>query len=79
MVYTPRLSHDSLLLGLKGSLNEYELDLLPQRSAEARREKAPRGELVVSAPIGYSRATGSRLLGHARSLSPLAPLTCGTI
>ena len=26
--------------GLKGSLNEYELDLLRQRSVEARRAKA---------------------------------------
>src|SRR5438067_2389137 len=36
MIYTPRLSNDRLLLGLKGSLNEYELDLLRQRSVEAR-------------------------------------------
>jgi len=28
VVYAPRLSNDRLLLGLKGSLNEYELDLL---------------------------------------------------
>src|SRR5438552_1170342 len=28
MVYAPRLSNDRLLLGLKGSLNEYELDRL---------------------------------------------------
>jgi hypothetical protein len=34
-VYTPRQSNDRLLLGLKGSLNEYELDLLRQRSVEA--------------------------------------------
>ena len=33
----------------KGSLNEYELDLLRQRSLSARYEKARRGELVVSA------------------------------
>jgi len=39
-VYSPRLSNDRLLLGLKGSLNEYELDLLRQRSVEARRAKA---------------------------------------
>jgi len=31
-VYAPRQSNDRLLLGLKGSLNEYELDLLRQRS-----------------------------------------------
>jgi len=52
-VYTPRQSNDRLLLGLKGSLNEYELDLLRQRSVEARRAKAQRGELIVAAPIGY--------------------------
>ncbi len=39
-VYSPRHSNDRLLLGLKGSLNEYELDLLRQRSVEARRAKA---------------------------------------
>lgn len=39
-VYSPRVSNDRLLLGLKGSLNEYELDLLRQRSLEARYEKA---------------------------------------
>ena len=52
-VYSPRQSNDRLLLGLKGSLNEYELDLLRQRSVEARREKARRGELLVTAPTGY--------------------------
>src|SRR5499433_3071487 len=52
-VYAPRQGNDRLLLGLKGSLNEYELDLLRQRSLEARYEKARRGELVVAAPVGY--------------------------
>ena len=47
-IYDPRQSNDRLLLGLKGSLNEYELDLLRQRSLEARREKARRGELIVA-------------------------------
>src|SRR5260370_28954555 len=52
-VYAPRQGNDRLLLGLKGSLNEYELDLLRQRSLSARHEKARRGELVVAAPLGY--------------------------
>lgn len=52
-VYCPRVSNDRLLLGLKGSLNEYELDLLRQRSVEARRAKAQRGELLVAAPVGF--------------------------
>jgi DNA invertase Pin-like site-specific DNA recombinase len=42
-VYLPRHGDDRLLLGLKGSLNEYELDLLRQRSLSARYEKARRG------------------------------------
>jgi DNA invertase Pin-like site-specific DNA recombinase len=61
VVYAPRLSNDRLLLGLKGSLNEYELDLLRQRSVEARYEKARRGELVVSAPVGYVKTDDQQL------------------
>lgn len=59
-VYAPRDGNDRLLLGLKGSLNEYELDLLRQRSLAARHEKARRGELVVAAPVGFVKA-GVRL------------------
>ncbi|WP_460021909.1 recombinase family protein, partial [Methylobacterium phyllosphaerae] len=59
-IYAPRLGNDRLLLGLKGSLNEYELDLLRQRSLSARYEKARRGELVVAAPVGFLKA-GDRL------------------
>jgi DNA invertase Pin-like site-specific DNA recombinase len=58
-IYAPRHGNDRLLLGLKGSLNEYELDLLRQRSLAARYEKARRGELVVSAPIGFVKAGDS--------------------
>jgi DNA invertase Pin-like site-specific DNA recombinase len=53
MVYAPRQSNDRLLLGLKGSLNEYELDLLRQRSLEARRAMAKRGELIITPPVGF--------------------------
>ena len=59
-VYLPRQGDDRLLLGLKGTLNEYELDLLRQRSLAARYEKARRGELVVAAPVGFVKA-GDRL------------------
>src|SRR6201993_401404 len=52
-IYAPRHGNDRLLLGLKGSLNEYELDLLRQRSLAARYEKARRGELVVAASVGF--------------------------
>jgi DNA invertase Pin-like site-specific DNA recombinase len=59
-VYAPREGNDRLLLGLKGSLNEYELDLLRQRSLAARYEKARRGELIVAAPVGFVKV-GNRL------------------
>ena len=55
-IYAPRHGNDRLLLGLKGSLNEYELDLLRQRSLAARYEKARRGELVVASPVGFVKA-----------------------
>ena len=46
-VYAPRHGNDRLLLGLKGSLNEYELDLLRQfaRQPDVREAAARRGEL----------------------------------
>ena len=46
---------------IKGSLNEYELDLLRQRSVEARRAKAQRGELIVAAPVGYIKTEEQHL------------------
>jgi DNA invertase Pin-like site-specific DNA recombinase len=60
-IYDPRYGNDRLLLGLKGSLSEYELDLLRQRSLEARRQKAARGELVILAPVGYIKSADDRL------------------
>jgi DNA invertase Pin-like site-specific DNA recombinase len=43
--YDPRLVNDRLLLGLKGTMSEYELSLLRQRGLAARDSKALRGEL----------------------------------
>jgi DNA invertase Pin-like site-specific DNA recombinase len=58
-VYDPRLMNDRLLLGLKGTMSEYELSLMRQRSLEARDAKAGRGELRVGLPPGYVwRGTG---------------------
>src|SRR5579859_2826571 len=52
-IYDPRLLNDRLLLGLKCTMSEFELGLLRQRSHEAARQKARRGELRFLAPIGY--------------------------
>jgi len=60
-VYAPRQSNDRLLLGLKGSLNEYELDLLRQRSVEARYAKARRGALLQAVPVGYVKTDDQHL------------------
>jgi DNA invertase Pin-like site-specific DNA recombinase len=60
-IYDPRHPNDRLLLGLKGSMSEYELDLLRQRSLEARLAKARRGELVILAPVGFVKTVDQRL------------------
>jgi DNA invertase Pin-like site-specific DNA recombinase len=52
--YDPRLVNDRLVLGLKGTMSEYELSLLRQRSLAARDAKARRGELRVGLPPGYT-------------------------
>ena len=51
--YDPRLVNDRLLLGLKGTMSEYELSLLRQRGMAARDSKASRGELPLVLPPGY--------------------------
>jgi DNA invertase Pin-like site-specific DNA recombinase len=52
-VYDARLVNDRLLLGLKGTMSEYELSLLRQRGLAARDAKARRGELRFALPPGY--------------------------
>jgi DNA invertase Pin-like site-specific DNA recombinase len=52
-VYDPRLSNDRLLLGLRGTMSEFELGVLRQRSFEAIRQKARRGELQFCLPAGF--------------------------
>jgi hypothetical protein len=51
--YDPRLVNDRLLLGLKGTMSEYELSLLRQRGLASRDSKARRGELRFTLPPGY--------------------------
>lgn len=52
-VYDPRLMNDRLLLGLKGTMSEYELNLLRQRGIAARDAKAGRGALRFQLPPGF--------------------------
>jgi DNA invertase Pin-like site-specific DNA recombinase len=52
-VYDPCRPNDRLLLGMKGSISEFELGIIRSRMYEAARSKAKRGELKISSPIGY--------------------------
>ncbi len=54
-VYDPRQPNDRLLLGMKGTMSEMELSVLRQRSLEALKQKARRGELFMTVAIGYVR------------------------
>lgn len=52
-IYDPCRPNDRLLLGMKGSISEFELGVLRTRMLDAARAKAHRGELRISVPIGY--------------------------
>src|SRR5277367_4910938 len=52
-VYDPCRPNDRLLLGMKGSISEFELGMLRARIYEAARSKAHRGELRIAVPVGY--------------------------
>ena len=52
-VYDPNRVNDRPALGLKGTMSECELNLLTQRSLEARRQKARRGEMRFLLPAGF--------------------------
>ncbi len=60
-IYDPRLINDRLLLGLKGTMSEYELSLLRQRGLAARDAKARRGELSFTLPPGYCWGESGRI------------------
>jgi excisionase family DNA binding protein len=60
-IYDPRLTNDRLLLGMKGTFSEMELATLRQRSLEARRQKAARGEFYSLIPAGYVLSEDNRL------------------
>ena len=53
-VYDLRIPSDRLILGVKGTVSEYELSLFRQRSHEAILAKAQRGELTFTLPPGLS-------------------------
>jgi DNA invertase Pin-like site-specific DNA recombinase len=60
-IYDPALLNDRLLLGLKGTMSEFELSLLRQRSQEAIQQKARRGELRLLLPVGLCWTSSGRI------------------
>ena len=60
-VYNASLPNDRLLLGMKGTMSEFELGILRARLVEAVRAKAHRGELRISVPIGFIWDRGSNV------------------
>jgi DNA invertase Pin-like site-specific DNA recombinase len=52
-VYDPNDTNDRLLLGLKGTMSEFELLTMRNRLQRGLLHKARRGELFIAAPCGY--------------------------
>ena len=68
-IYDPRRPNDRLLLGLKGSMSEYEIDLLRQRSLEAKRVISGWRRIrtfACSAPSSWSSRSSSSWAARAR-------------
>jgi len=52
-IYDPCSPNDRLLLGMKGTISEFELGVLRARMTEALWSKAERGELRIPVPVGF--------------------------
>ena len=60
-VYDPASPNDRLLLGMKGTMSEMELSVFRQRSIEAMKQKARRGELFLTVAVGYVKVGSDRI------------------
>jgi DNA invertase Pin-like site-specific DNA recombinase len=60
-VYDPRMPNDRLLLGMKGTMSEMETSVFRQRSMEAMKQKARRGELFLTVAVGYEKTDDDRI------------------
>src|SRR5271163_4181548 len=60
-VYDPHDSNDRLLLGLKGTISEFELVTMRNRLERGRLNKAQRGELFQRVPTGYHKLSSARI------------------
>jgi excisionase family DNA binding protein len=60
-VYDSRSINDRLLLGMKGTMSEMELSVIRQRSVEAVKQKARRGEHFTTVAVGYVKTNDDRI------------------
>ena len=60
-IYDPRLPNDRLVLGMKGTMSEMEVSIFRQRSIEAMKQKARRGELFLTVAVGYVKTGDDRI------------------
>jgi DNA invertase Pin-like site-specific DNA recombinase len=59
-VYDPRQVNDRLLLGLQGTMSEFELSLFRQRARQAFEQKVQRGHVLWEVPVGFVRTSDDR-------------------
>lgn len=60
-VYDPREINDRLLLGLQGTMSEFELSLFRQRARQAFEQKVQRGHALWEVPVGFVRNEDDRV------------------
>src|SRR5262249_42378220 len=60
-IYDPQLLNDRLLLGLKGTMSEYELGLMRQRARQAYLQKVNRGCAMWEVAVGFVRTEDGQI------------------
>ncbi len=59
-VYDPRQVNDRLVLGLQGTMSEFELSLFRQRARQAFEQKVQRGHILWEVAVGFVRTEEHR-------------------
>lgn len=60
-IYHPGAPNDRMVLGLKGTMSEVEINLIKQRMLEGAKNKARRGELIYGLPVGLVKTEDNKI------------------
>lgn len=60
-VYHPGNPNDRMVLGLKGTMSEVEINLIKNRKLEDAKNKAQRGELIYRLPVGLVKTDDNKI------------------